>query len=148
MNPDLRAAVIAYLLAQAPVVSAFGATAKQPKFWADWCGPGIDLPYCVFMAPGDSQSYETVDGLNATNTVIDGQLIGAVFAEGRTEADALSLLVSEALKDAPLTFTNGGLFYFRPTGHSYPVVTAIGPDGSPVSTPSYSQMRYMFETTT
>lgn len=229
MNPDLRSACVAYLLAQSSIVSAFTATAATPKFWSDWEGPNNQesylgppqfsqsLPYCVLMIPQATETYETEDENGNGTSVVEGILIAAVFAAGRTLADELADQVGIALNDAPLVFgpytagagqvttitgsnvvtfsqgqgglagyylvvtgdtsngvylvksgggttwmliepfegeglggatwgtTNQALFYFRRTERTFPVVTAIGPDGSPVSTPSYAQFKFFIE---
>jgi hypothetical protein len=156
MNPDFRSAVVAYLLANSAIVQAFGSTAAMPKIWGDWAGPtpsgtSPTLPYAVTLVAEAHESYET--GTNQgdtqeqpdTSSVLQGILVIAIFAEGRVAADALAVQVGDVLQDAPLTWTNGGLDYLRRTTNTYPVVTAIGPDGAPVSTPSYAQMKFIYE---
>jgi hypothetical protein len=156
MNPDFRSAVVAWLLADSAIVSAFGSTAAMPKIWGDWAGPTSTgtspiEPYAVTIVPQDHESYETgtnqggVDIPPDTSSVIEGMLVIAVFAEGRVAADALAVQVGDALQDAPLEWNNGGLMYLRRTSHTYPIITAIGPDGAPISTPSYAQMKFFYE---
>ncbi len=149
MNPDLMAAAVAYLRSIPEVVKIFGdAPPEAPKFWSDYAGvSGSEdkLPYLVLTELASQESYETITDDDIAGEVADGIMQFDTFAEGKTEARQLSTLVADTLRDAPLEFDGGGLIYFRPVARSYPVVTAVGPQGAATAFKRTIQFRFLVE---
>jgi hypothetical protein len=154
MNPLLLEACIAWLRAQATIVSAFGEdlTASPPtiKLWSDYAGPTVPaLPYLILLVPQGRYQYETIDDDHYASRTSDGVMLCRVFAASDADARALAVLVSDppyGLMDAGLTFSGGiDLIYLRPTDDAFPVITEVGPDGSPTAFTMQVAFRFLTE---
>jgi hypothetical protein len=109
VNTDFRGACIAWLLANPVVVTAFGATGTDTKFWSDWVGPNADgstpgMPYLIFIIPNEHETFESIDQNGNTGSTVAGILTGMIFTGSRAMAVQLATLVGNTLQDAPLVF--------------------------------------------
>jgi hypothetical protein len=148
MNPDLLAAIVAFLRAQPGLVSSFGDAAGTPKFWADYAGPTTPaLPYLVLNEPEDTLQFETADLKDGIGPTTDGTVIAQVFAPGKTQVRQLGEVVLSALTDPDLSINSQGVIYFRPTGHAFTVIAAVGPDATPTVFARVVPFRFILEPT-
>lgn len=139
MNPDILAAIVAYLRSVPAIVAAFAedlTATPQPvvKFWTLYAGPTDPAkPYLVVGQPQSRETYETANAEGDVGPVSDGTVPVHVWASSEDSAWALADQVAAALRDAPLDIAGQALIYFRPVGHATPLYTEAGVDGQPTT---------------
>lgn len=154
MEPDILAAIIAFVRSQSALVTAFGEnlSASPPiiKFYADTAGQSIPaLPYLVLTEPQSVEGFETPGPNDDGSSVVDGVIGMEVYASSKTTSRQLADQVAAVLNDCEgsLGVTGIGIFYFRRTTLRFPIITTVGPDGNPTAYGRIIQFRYLYEQT-
>jgi hypothetical protein len=117
MNPDLIAAIVAWLRANSAVVSALGENQSLPnmtKIWSDRPEGQPDLPYLVILEPdAESRTHQSIDWSGTIFAMCRSHVRMHFATSGKTQARSLMKLIASSLDDAPLSFSDGTLLYLR-----------------------------------
>lgn len=146
-TPDLFAALVAHLRSVPDLVEAFGDSATTPKFWPEvapntFNGAPIRNPILVYTEIAGVPGNYSSDG----SYIEDGTFQISIFADGKQESRDLARSVSAALKDAPLTFSDGTLMFLRRSNWHSPPQPETGPD-VPAEYQRVIDFRYMVRRT-
>jgi len=122
MAISLPNAMAVWLLQQPAFVNAFAWDAlTHDCVSADWDDPGDAYPYFVYREPLGHRDYISDGSFEE-----DGQIEIAVLHPEKETARVLGTIVGSILKDAPLEFLGGSVFYFRWVNPGFPPVAEPG----------------------
>jgi hypothetical protein len=127
--PDLVAACIAWLRLSPTIVAAMGETATVEKFFSDYTTRSTAPPYLAFYEPEETEGYESLDTTGLTSALTDGLLAFELVAPqslGKLGTRQLAEAIVSRLNDAPLTFADGTLVYFRRSERRFPTFREAG----------------------